>query len=178
MKKIYISIILVIVLLGASFVVYNKISYKKIFNVLPEDKIENWRTSSVYNDQEQKEVALKDIKRLKGLIGKGEYPDYEIYISIANKYHLIGDGKKEYEYLNRALEIDSEKTGLAWYNMGVLMEKLGALNSAKTAYKNAYESQATVQYVRAYNDFVEKNFPNERVIDLTGANDQSSEFFE
>lgn len=119
------------------------------FPVLSSDTIVSWSWKGPYKDGGEYEVkALNSIKRLLGLLGKGEYTDYELYVSLANQYELLGDGKKTYEFLLRALAIDSEHTGLAWYNMGVLMKNLGALNTARVAFDRAYAAQPIPAYER------------------------------
>ncbi len=130
------------------------------------DAITSWDWQGTYEDGGELEKRARDeIARSEGLLGgdqsgKGDDPtDYILYVSIANQYELLGDGKSAYEYLGRALKIDSEKTGLAWRNLGALMEKLGALHTARIAYARAVEAQPHIaEYHVAKLQFLMKNF--------------------
>ena len=117
------------------------------FPVLPSDKIVSWSWNGPYKDGGELEAKiLGKIKRFEDLLGKGEFTDYELYVTIANQYELLGDGAKTYE--NLLLALDSEHTGLAWHNMGVLMENLGAYNTARAAFDRAYAAQPIPAYER------------------------------
>lgn len=80
--------------------------------------------------------ANADIQHLTGLLGKGEYDDYDLYDGIANDYALLGSGEKSYENFNRAINIHPAK-GLGYVNLAHLMDKLGAFETAADAYKKA-----------------------------------------
>jgi tetratricopeptide (TPR) repeat protein len=162
MKK-YIWIILIIVLLAlaSSFYFLTKSSYQ--FEILPSDNIASWDFSASHKDGGELELMVEDnIKRLKGLFGAENVSDYILYVSLANEHSLLGDGKKTYKYLNKALEIDSEITGLAWNNMGQLMTKLGAYESARVAFSNAIEAQATTSYYMSKLSLLKAYFPEEK----------------
>lgn len=116
-------------------------STTKTTPVLPSiakgDIIVSWDFKGAYADNpELIAKADAEIKRLSDLIGKDTYPDLTIYVSIAIQYDLLGDGKKEYDSLVSAIKADSS-SGLPWHNLGVLMEKLGALKTARFAYDRA-----------------------------------------
>ena len=98
---------------------------------------------------------------MKGLMGSPDFTKYELYVSIANQYELLGDGKQEFTYLNYALAIDSTKTGLAWHNMGKLLERLGAYKSARVAYDRMVQAQSTSQYIRARLEFLQAHMPED-----------------
>ena len=98
---------------------------------------------------------------MKGLLNSGTFTNYELYVSIANQYELLGDGKQEYTYLNYALAIDSTKTGLAWHNMGKLLERLGVYKSARVAYDRMIQAQSTTQYIRARLEFLQAHMPED-----------------
>lgn len=135
-------------------------------SVAPEDTIVSWDFKGAYTgDTALTAKAEAEIARLKGLLGEGMYTDYELYVSIANEYRLLGKGKEEYNYLNRAIAKDvGNNTGLAWNNMGVLFEKLGALHTAREAYKKAPAIQSQVlQYHLAYLAFLVAHFPEDKV---------------
>lgn len=136
------------------------------------DAISSWDWQGTYEDSGDLEKRAKDeIVRLEALLGgdqsgKNDDPtDYILYVEIGNQYQLLGDGKAAYDYLGRALKIDSEKTGLAWRNLGALMEKLGAFNTARIAYAHAVEAQSQiVEYHVARITFLMKNFPQDTAV--------------
>lgn len=102
------------------------------------DTIASWDFIGAYADNpELIAKANAEITRLLGLIGKGSYPDVSLYVAIANQYELLGDGKQQYDYLGRAIKVAGDTSGLPWHNLGVLMERLGALKTARAAYDKA-----------------------------------------
>ena len=75
-------------------------------------------------------------------------------VSIANQYELIGSGKKQYEYLERAIRTNPEN-GLPWHNLGVLIERLGAYKTARTAYEKSTLVQPEFKFYHyAYIEFL------------------------
>lgn len=130
------------------------------------DTVVSWTLPSSFKDGGAIEAkARAEIERLKALLGGGseEPTDYTLYVGIAKQYELLGEGKDAYEYLNKALAIDSEKTGLAWHNMGVLMAKLGAYNTAATSYRRAVEAQPHISlFHTARLDFLMERFASDR----------------
>ncbi len=119
------------------------------------DSIVSWDFKGVYLDGGTLEAKARGaIVRLEGLLGSGEFTDYELYVSIANQYELLGDGRNAYEYFGRAVREDTaNNTGLAWHNLGVLLARLGALETARIAYEKAAEIQPIQQYLNALEDF-------------------------
>ena len=111
----------------------NSISIEK------SDTIVSWDFKGAYTGNTELIAKAKaEIERLSDLVGKGTYTDIILYISIANQYDLLGDGKNEYNYLSRAITADKAQTsGLPWHNLGVLMERLGASKTASIAYERA-----------------------------------------
>ena len=129
------------------------------------DSIEDWHFQGSHADGGELEQRVRDeISRLQaGLEDEEQEPtDYSLYVGIAGQYTLLGDGEKTLEYLEKALAIDSTKTGLAWYNVAVLMERLGALNTARTAYARAVESQGVDAYHVARLNFLIKYFAEDQ----------------
>jgi tetratricopeptide (TPR) repeat protein len=119
------------------------------------DAVTIWDFKGAYTGSgELTKRATDEITRLKGLFGTKEATAYELYVSIANQYDLLGDGKNELAYLEKALAIDAEHTGLAWYNAGVLYERLGAYHTARFAFEHAAEAQPIPQYQSALSDFL------------------------
>jgi tetratricopeptide (TPR) repeat protein len=105
------------------------------------DHISTWNWDGVYEDGAQKQADVeKEIDHLKGLLGKGSIADYDLYVGIASQYELIGDGKSAYNYLSRAIS-DEPKRGLAYMNMGHLMEEMGAFTTAHKAYDAAVAAE-------------------------------------
>src|SRR3989344_3359787 len=91
------------------------------------EQVQSWDFKGAYTGNPELETkATAEIQRLTGLIGSGEYPDYTVYVSIANQYDLLGDGENELAYLEHALALDATTTGLAWNNAGALFARLGA----------------------------------------------------
>lgn len=127
-----------------------------------EDTITSWEFSGSHNDDGPLEEKVRaDIKRLKDLLGSGTFTDYALFVSIAQKYEALGDGRKTYEYLSRALEVDAELTGLAWHNLAVLLSRLGAPHTARIAYEKAASVQPYPSYQSAYLNFLVTEFPDD-----------------
>jgi len=168
-RNIAIGVIIAAVLIGIAGYWYSQgragspsADEEKIDFVL-EDTIENWQFKGLYSGNSGLEKkAQADIERLNGLFGGEEFTDYILYVSIAGQYEFLGDGAKEYEYLLKAIDEDSTKTGLAWYNLGTLLVRLGAFNSARAAYLNAATVQPGVdQYPTRYLEFLTQKFPKD-----------------
>lgn len=130
------------------------------------DAVASWDWHGPYKDGGELEKRARDeIARLEGMLGgdqsgvNDDPTDYILYVSIANQHELLGDGKSAYDYLGKALKIDSEKTGLAWHNLGSIMERLGAYGTARIAYARAVGAQPQAeQYHMARLRFLMKNF--------------------
>jgi len=125
-------------------------------SIAKDDTIASWTFTGVYtNNSELSAQADAEITRLKELVGKGTYSDTSLYVGIANQYELLGDGKQEYEYLSRAIGEGGESAGLPWHNLGVLMERLGALQTARVAYQKATLVQPSLnQWHFSYIEFL------------------------
>jgi hypothetical protein len=124
-------------------------------SLVGKDTIASWDFKGAYTGNiELTKRAEIEIARLEGFFSKGEATDYELYVSIANQYSLLGDGANELAYLKKALAIDSTDTGLAWYNAGVLFERLKAYSTARFAFGQAAKAQAIPQYQNALADFI------------------------
>ena len=171
-RNILIGLIILVVIVGAGAYWYSAnrtatssddAAAERIEFVL-NDKIENWQFKGLYSgnvDLEKK--ARADVERLMGLFGGEEFTDYILHVSIAGQYEFLGDGAKVYEYLFRAIAEDSTKTGLAWYNLGTLLVRLGAFNDARVAYSNAATVQPAVdQYSTRYLEFLAQQFPEDK----------------
>jgi len=126
------------------------------------DTVALWDFKGAYADNpEQKAKAEAEITRLSDLVGKGAYPDVSLYVGIANQYELLGDGSLEYEYLGRAIQAGNNTSGLPWHNLGVLMERLGALETARAAYEKATLIQPQMKFYHyAYLEFLTTRMKN------------------
>ncbi|MCR4334091.1 MAG: tetratricopeptide repeat protein [Patescibacteria group bacterium] len=128
---------------------------QKLPSIAKGDTIASWDFKGAYADVP--DLTLKaqvEIARLSSFVGEGTYPDVTLYVGIANQYDLLGDGKQEYAYLGRAIEADGAISGLPWHNLGVLMERLGALETARVAYEKATLVQPLKQWYYAYLEFL------------------------
>ncbi len=126
------------------------------------DTVVSWQFKGAYAESPDLERKAQDeIKRLNSLFGTGGYSDYTLYVSIANQYDLLGDGKNEWSYLKSALAVDATSTGLAWYNAGQLFDRLGAVETARLCLQKAVEAQPIPQYGYALQDLLTRRFPND-----------------
>lgn len=129
------------------------------------ERVSSWGFPSALADGGVQEAKVyKEIQRLTTLIGNQEQEptDYIVYVSIANQYRVLGDGQNVYQYLVKALDIDWEKTGLAWHNMGQLLKELGTLKSARAAFEHAIKAEPYIQqYHLSYIDFLRVYVPTD-----------------
>ena len=113
------------------------------------ESISSWNFKGAYQDGGIHEKEARDeIDRLKGLVDKGENR-YELLVAISSQQLLLGDGKSAFLYLSKAIELEPKK-GLAYFNMGHLLEQLGALESARAAYTKAVAVEPTASEYRSY----------------------------
>jgi tetratricopeptide (TPR) repeat protein len=106
-------------------------------SIAKSDSIASWDFTGAYaNHPDLIMKANADITRFSGLLITATSSTSDLLVSIANDYDLLGDGKQEFQYLSRAVAADPT-SGLPWHNIGVLMEKLGAPETAKNAYARA-----------------------------------------
>ncbi len=133
------------------------------FPINPADTIASWNFKGVYTGNDTLIAkADADVAHLKSLIGKGQYDDYDLYIGIGNAAGLIGDGESAYQNYNRAVSIYPNK-GLAYANLGHLMDLLGAYRTAADAYAKAAAVEPIPQYKNAQLDYLTWRFPEEVV---------------
>lgn len=119
------------------------------------DNVVSWNFKGAYADNpELVAKAQSEIKRLSGLLATATSSYMITAVGIANQYELLGDGKNQYEYLERAVQKNPEN-GLPWHNLGVLMERLGALRTAKIAYEKSTLVQPEFKFYHyAYIEFL------------------------
>lgn len=159
-----VGIVLVLLAIGAWWYFASGSSYR--YDFAEGETVTSWQFPGAYTGNAELEGKARDeITRLKGLLGVegDDTTDYALYVSIANQYNLLGDGETEYAYLKKALAIDSETTGLAWYNLAVLLDRLNAPKTALDAYARAMRAQSQqLQYQSAYLEFYTEHFPEDR----------------
>ncbi len=96
----------------------------------------SWEFMGLYNTPELIAAAQKNIETLKGKIDDEGADVYDIYLSLAQQYALIGKGEEAYDYLLRAGKQDPGNS-LTFQTMGNLMESLKAYPAAEEAYRQA-----------------------------------------
>ena len=154
---------------------------RPIVNPLPiakGDVVSSWNFVGAYtNNPELIAKADVEIKRITDLLGKGTYTDMSIYVGIANQYELIGDGKKQYDFLIQAVKDGGTTSGLPWHNLGVLMERLDALETARIAYEKATLVQQQFKFYHyAYLEFITKQMKDD-VVNIEKAFTAANKYF-
>jgi hypothetical protein len=164
-RKVFIGLVVVALIAAGGWYLYSYKSANFNHEFAGSESVESWDFQGAYTGKaELEQKAHDEIARLEDLIGNEEdgSTDYTIYVSIANQYDLLGDGESEYKYLKKALAIDAEMTGLAWHNLGVLLARLDARESARDAYARAAKAQnQMVGYQSAYFEYLTENFPED-----------------
>lgn len=136
------------------------------FQLNPADTIVSWNFVGAYADNpELVAKAEVEIKQLSVLLDTATSSATILSVGIANQYELLGDGKKQYEYLGRAIKADVNATsGLPWHNLGVLMERLGALETARAAYEKSTLVQPKIKFYHyAYLEFLTTRMKDDAV---------------
>jgi tetratricopeptide (TPR) repeat protein len=145
---------LTVVILGA-FLGIGYYSYVSLavahYPVASQDSVSSWNFPSAYatGSEDEKRVQT-EIDKLKAILGKQE-SDYEVLVGIAAEYELLGEGQKSYLYLSKAIS-DSPNKALAYFSIGHLFERVGALYSAKQAYGLAVEKEPGNTLYKSYLD--------------------------
>jgi len=132
------------------------------FALAKEDTIASWDFKGAYTgNPELVTKAQNEINRLSGLLATATSSAMILSVGVANQYELLGDGTKQYEYLGRAIQASPEN-GLPWHNLGVLMERLDALRTARIAYEQATLLQPQLAvYHYAYLEFLIANMKDD-----------------
>lgn len=151
-------ITIVAILVAAAGTWYAYLRFFPAFPMADGDTVSTWTFTGPYADGGEKEAQVKaEIARLSKELGKGTYADYDLLVGIATQHELLGNGKEAYDYLSRAIRKDSKK-GIAYFNLGHLMEGFGAYQTAGRAYKKATESEPeVVAYRLAFDAFVSRH---------------------
>jgi len=119
------------------------------------ESITEWDFKGAYTgNPELVAKAQGEINRLSEELTTATSSAMILSVGIANQYELLGDGKKQYEYLERAIRTNPEN-GLPWHNLGVLIERLGAYKTARTAYEKSTFVQPEFKFYHyAYIEFL------------------------
>ena len=151
--------------------------YTGPFPINSADTIVSWSFKGAYTGNEALIAkANADTAYLTGLIGKGEYDDYDLYLGIGNNESSLGDGKSAYDNYNRAIRIHPTK-GLALANLGHLFDQLGAYNSAADAYAKATAVEpGMLEYHIERLNYLTRQFPNDPVRITAALTDVSKVF--
>ncbi len=149
----------------------------KQFPINSADKIVSWTFKGAYTGNNTLVAqANADIANLTSMFGKGTYDDYDLYLGIGNDDILLGDGAGAYKNYNHSISIHPKK-GLAYANLGHLMNELGAYNTAADAYAKAVavESGMLEYHIERLN-YLTKQFPNNRDVIASALSDANKAF--
>jgi len=132
------------------------------FPINAADTLTSWSFTGAYaGNAALTKQAEADIDRLSGLLGEGQYDDYDLYLGIGNDRDLLGDGKGAYQAYNRATAIHPKK-GLAYTNLGHLFDQLGGYHTAADAYAKATAVEPGVlTYHQMRLSFLTMRFPKD-----------------
>lgn len=127
------------------------------FPIHKNDTIVSWSFTGAYAGNDTLiSKANADTLFLKGLLGKGQYSDYDLYVGIGNNYASLGDGAEAYAYYNKAIS-DNPNRAIVYTNIGILMEKIGAYNTALAAHTKAITLEPDIiQYSNARTEFLSR----------------------
>jgi tetratricopeptide (TPR) repeat protein len=147
------------------------------FPINAKDIPVSWNFKGAYTGNEALiKRTTDDIVHLAGLLGKGEYDDYDLYNGIANDYAMKGDGQEAYQYYNRSIPIHPKK-GLAFVNLAHLMDQLGAYYTAADAYTKAVTVEAgMLEYHLERLTFLTQRFPTNNALITAAFADASAQF--
>ena len=168
--------VLILGVLGAA----GWLSYSKRIPAFPinaKDSIASWTFKGAYTGNDTLiSQANADIAHLQSLLGKGQYDDYDLYIGLGNDKNLEGDGRAAYDNYNRAAAIHASK-GLAFANLGHLMDELGAPYTAADAYAKAVAAEpGQLEYHIEQLTYLTRQFPNDSARLLVAFTDASTQF--
>ncbi|MBI5406055.1 hypothetical protein HY972_03425 [Candidatus Kaiserbacteria bacterium] len=147
------------------------------FPINASDTIASWSFKGAYTGNDVLVArANADIAHLIGLLGKGEYDDYDLYLGIANDYGLLGDGKAAYRYYNRSIRVHPGK-GLAYMNIAHLMDELGAYHTVADAYTAGVQAEpGMLEYHIERLTFLTERFASDDAVILAALTDVSKQF--
>lgn len=135
MRIIALSVVILGALVGIGFYTYVTLSVPR-YALSDKDSVSSWNFPPAYaSGSEDAKRVQTEIDKLQSLLGTGK-SDYEVLVGISAEYELLGEGQKSYLYLSKAIS-DSPNKALAYFSLGHLFERVGALYSAKEAYNTA-----------------------------------------
>lgn len=149
----------------------------KPFPINAADTISSWtfKGESSGSDALIKQ-SQDDVTHLTGLIGKGEYDDYDLYNGLGNDYMMLGEGKLAYEAYNRSIQVHPKK-GLVYMNLAHLMEALGAYRTAADAYTAGVRAEAgQLEYHIERLTFLTTRFASDNALVTSALTDASKQF--
>jgi tetratricopeptide (TPR) repeat protein len=169
------GILALVLVLGGAFL-YFKL-HTSSFPINTQDKIASWTFKGAYSGNDTlMQQAAADVAHLKSLLGKGEFDDYDLHIGLGNDANLMGDGKTSYGEYNRAVAIHPTK-GLAYANLGHLMDELGAPYTAADAYSKAVAVEpGQLEYHIERLTYLTGQFPQDSSRLLAAFTDASTQF--
>jgi tetratricopeptide (TPR) repeat protein len=147
------------------------------FPINPKDSISSWVFKGAYTGNDTLITqANADMAHLASLLGKGQFDDYDLHIGIGNDYNLEGNGKAAYDEYDRAAMIHPDK-GLAYANLGHLMDELGAPYTAADAYAKAVQAEpGQLEYHLERLTYLTREFPQDQAQLLAAFTDASNQF--
>ncbi|MGD0328569.1 MAG: hypothetical protein ABSB00_02560 [Minisyncoccia bacterium] len=147
------------------------------FPIDAADSISSWTFKGAYAGNDTLIVqANADIAHLTSLIGKGQYDDYDLYLGIGNDDNLLGNGKGAYQNYSHSISIHPNK-GLAYTNLGHLMDELGAYHTVADAYAKAVAVEPSVlEYHIERLNFLTRQFPTDTALITAAFADASKQF--
>lgn len=168
---------IIVVVFGAIALWKYESGRPKPFPINASDRLSSWSFKGAYTgNQALTDQANADIAHLTGLLGKGQYDDYDLHIGLGNDYTLLGNGQAAYDEYDRAIAIHPDK-GLAYVNLASLMGQLGAKYTAADAYAKATAVEPSVlEYHLERLDYLTKTFPSDNARVLAAFTDVSKVF--
>lgn len=138
------------------------------------DRTPSWDFKGAYSgNAELTQKAYDEIARLTELLKTATSSAMILTVGVSNQYEMLGKGKEQYDYLVKAVRLEPGN-GLPWHNLGTLMERLSALETARVAYEKATILQPEVKlYHYAYLEFL-----TSRMKDSTIAIEKAFQFAE
>ncbi len=136
--------LVVLVLLAAGCWFFYARKTVPAFPIDPSDHITSWSFKGAYTGQSQfVQKGTADIAHLRSFLNTGKYDNYDLYIGIGNDDVLLGDGRAAYRNYDRAISLYPNK-GLAYTDLAVLMNDIGARYTAADAYAKAVAVEPSV----------------------------------
>lgn len=168
------AVVVIVVAVGIGWYAKHRVP---TFPISPKDSISSWTFKGAYTGNETLITqANTDLAHLESLLGKGQFDDYDLYIGIGNDENLEGNGKAAYDAYDHAILIHTNK-GLAYANIGHLMDELGAYYTAADAYADAVHAEpGQLEYHIERLTYLTRQFPQDQTQILAAFTDASDQF--